>query len=375
MIVNKIDSTIEFKIKVTGEFIRILNGSHTNSRLKTYLKTFEEIQSLSPSIKFQTKYGYVSLKINWDSIVKACHDEIDYVIDKDTLKTLENFTLPENFEDLSQSEFAKLVDSWPEIKYEPRPAQVIEVEASVNALPANTLFQRLRHFKRYKSTYIEIFLQDIFLAANIASPGSFNLDRAKIENTNYLLNSSNDLFEDCFVQYIDFKWPRIEHLSFNKTWEWLKKVKAPLSLVGDNNIKSSLFALLWACQDSGADTNKTVWIVHMLESLYSTPPALSKNFLRERMSSLLEINPSKIKTLRKSIDSIYNIRNSFVHGGYNVCHPLSFEFDHKEKNYNKDIKNIFQANKIGLSLILSTFQKYILKNARGISYSETLNIY
>lgn len=228
--------------------------------------------------------------------------------------------------------------------------------------------------------YLKYFLYECFLIMNLSSPGSFNLYMSYIQvdkkeglGKSYCrdredLICSEYIFENALHDSLNYKWPTVQYIDFEKVSNWYLSQDTGIVQVAKTRLQKSLFSLLHI-SERGMGPDGLMWCAYCLEALFDTPNALSFNFLVNRLSELLTVPARKKKKLSKNIRDFYNHRNAFAHGNSKVSHPIGHEG--WDKNVDKYRTEIQSACDFATLVIIASLQQYILRNISEVCYVET----
>lgn len=228
---------------------------------------------------------------------------------------------------------------------------------------------------------ISHFLHRVFLAMNIAVPGSCDFYLSEIHSdftepnkpapaTLTLLLSAASIEQGIISSQI-LNWPTIQFLSVNDVWNWLESVCPITTVVAKTNLQRGLVSLLYASTSQVIDyidPAKLVWLAHALEALFDAPTQGIAKSLRDRIFLALGEPSGDNKKIRKSISSFYDFRSSFVHGDFEIFFPTSYSLYNKETN--KVETDVLQSVGIATSIILAILQKLTIQKWNGLIFSE-----
>ncbi len=222
------------------------------------------------------------------------------------------------------------------------------------------------------------FLQQLFLAMNIAHCGSCNLLSYTIEKHGPLayLNSSENLsatvFDDFFAVHINNQWPEISYLPFSKTWDWLES----------QNIRTTSLAKTPAQKACAVLINLSLTDLHYAELLLGVTQALEAMLLKNgepkaynlniKINALLGSNPKEINWVKK----MYNLRSSIIHGEHHIYWPS----EHPEIDTDPNSEEELHVNEIndyfvlGVSALIALLQNLIKQNKTKYKFTNKLHV-
>lgn len=222
------------------------------------------------------------------------------------------------------------------------------------------------------------FLQQFFLAMNIAHCGSCNFHNYTIENHGSLayLNSSVNLsatvFEDFFLVQLNNGWPEINYLSFAKTWDWLES----------QHIRTTSLAKTPAQKACAVLINLSLSELHYAELLLGVTQVLEAMLLKKgepksynlniKIEALLGSNPKEINWVKK----MYNLRSSIIHGEHHIYWPsehpeVDADPNSEEELYVNEINDYFV---LGVSVVIALLQNLIKQNKTKYKFTNKLYV-
>ncbi|HSI21701.1 MAG TPA: hypothetical protein VK959_01650 [Methylophilaceae bacterium] len=237
------------------------------------------------------------------------------------------------------------------------------------------------HFRLWTGNdLLEHFLYELFLLANLATPGCFNLYRSyirvpKLDPTKDVfaqteLELSEYLFESAWHEAQQSAWLKVGFQPFENVLEWYRRHNIGFRQVAKTNIERALFSLLHLSRREFFEPEATLWIASALEAVFDTPHGSSFQYLNNRISNLLVLSDKEKAILKKKLREFYDIRNGFVHGGGVICHPLTNEAWDGEVD--EVVMRIIQSNNFAVTILLSSVQELIRNNSVGFMFTETI---
>lgn len=227
--------------------------------------------------------------------------------------------------------------------------------------------------------YLHALLLDLYLIANLASPGSFNLYRSHIRNT--ALDQAKDVFAQTELELSEYvfesawhetqtsQWLKVGFVPFSEVNNWFSR----LQIIGKNAATTDLERVLFSLQHLGRasfmDPTASLWIASALEALFDTPSGSSFSFLCRRVSLLLSLGPAESNELRRKLRSFFDVRNSFVHGGGRVLHLLA---DDRDKVVEDEFKELLSTADFAAAVLIGSVQELIRRDWPGLVFQERL---
>ncbi|WP_143504054.1 MULTISPECIES: hypothetical protein [unclassified Pseudomonas] len=226
--------------------------------------------------------------------------------------------------------------------------------------------------------FAEKYLYDIFFIMNMSVPGSCEFlnvrfyksaDSVQVSRDVARFNLSSYNFEEGYFDCLNGKTFAPIELPLEQVNSWYQRLGLGVKQKADNQVARAIYALLHVCK-SDIDINSIIWIFHALESIYTTRVGEGVPGIANRMIGLIDLDVSKKKAVTNNLRSLYNYRSAFVHGGYEVHHPMGSEV--LDKRLDADRFDIYDGCRVGFNLVVLSIQKLIQKNWFGLSVTETV---
>lgn len=248
----------------------------------------------------------------------------------------------------------------------------------VHVCPASVTFK-----KTPDSSYIDgshelhIFLVDLYLMANLSTPGSFNLYRSFIRNTELdpakdvfaqtELQLSEYVFETAWHEAKEYPWLKVGFLPFDQVSIWLESIRLSGRNVATTDLERALFSLQHLGRASFLDPIAVMWLAAALEALFDTPSGSSFSFLCKRISALLSLGEPEAAELRRCLRSFFDLRNAFIHGGGRIHHVLA---DDGDESVVKDVGDLLDVTNFASAVLIGSIQELVRRGWRGITFRE-----
>jgi hypothetical protein len=224
----------------------------------------------------------------------------------------------------------------------------------------------------YPRYFAELALYDAFICANIAFPGSLNLYSAHIpasgENvvqTELRLSSYN--FEFWWVESLRGHFPKLRQIPLKEVREWYAISRVGGQSRAQSGLERAVFCLFHLCRSDNY-IDGIIWIFHALEALLETRVGENISGMLRRISLLVEMSEREKKALKKKLKHAYDLRSAFVHGGYEVPHPLHNEVIDPTLGHNYG--EALELQQFGMALILSLLQQLVRLRATKYHFRE-----
>lgn len=227
---------------------------------------------------------------------------------------------------------------------------------------------------------VKHLLYEIYLVANLATPGSFNMYKSHIRaqgiepGTDPLaeedLELSEFLFETSWHYAQDNLWTKIEFIPFNRVHAWHEQLGIGYRQVARTSVEKALFCMLHLGKSSSLEPEATFWLAAALEAIYKTPHGSSFQHLHGRIAQVLNLSNDEHAVLRKRLREFYDIRNAFSHGGGSICYPIP------DESYDPEVDEIIirtmDANQFAFSILLASMQELIRSDSSGFEFQESV---
>jgi hypothetical protein len=245
----------------------------------------------------------------------------------------------------------------------------IRIRANVTVSGANDVSSR----DWYPVFFLETFVHEIFLIANLSVPGSADFYNASIAGSKrqHSRNVRLSAFSfDCgWSNSLDGEWPSLQALPREEVCKWFEALDIGYKQRAETGIERALYVLLHMARDD-TKIDSVTWLFHGLEALVSTKVGENVSGLVRRLGVLLELDKPSQKRLNKRLRQLYDWRSSFVHGGYAVPHPTSSEVI--DRSLDTHLMEIYQLSQFGASLLIATLQALIKRRIVELRFDEQL---
>jgi hypothetical protein len=215
---------------------------------------------------------------------------------------------------------------------------------------------------------ISRFLQHVFLAMNLAIPGSCNFFRPIYVNfpddSVKPPHLSADEIASAAIEAASWGWPKIGHMSFDQTWRWVTAEIGEIDLATTPSEKAAFTLLEFAGMDTAIDPGSILMLAQVIESLFVVETEGVVRLLRERIDALLGSPQSH----KRWISSFYQLRSRIAHGSAPLLRPGRYSFgeEHHNKFYAERSKLVDQA----LAVLLAVMQDMILTETRQYRFAQ-----
>lgn len=230
-----------------------------------------------------------------------------------------------------------------------------------------------------KRLLIDQYLSFVFIALNIAAPGSTDFTKAFYKSSKENSYKSDIFYTAMYFEMgwrdgIKFGWPSVSAIDLESVVNWLKKNKIFYGMTAKSRLQSVVFLLLNLSkyEDIYSPMN-VLWVSQSLEALIDSPSIQISKYLKNRLFLILG-NPEKFKNKIKSqINDFYNLRSRIVHGQFSICHPLYY-FEGMDEGHDEYIhKYALNPVSFAMAIVISVLQNYILNNWSKLTYREIIN--
>jgi len=232
--------------------------------------------------------------------------------------------------------------------------------------------------QRRAEVLVEKYLYDVFFVMNIALPGCCEFLNARVmANDGFALkyggaealHLSSYSFELAHDNYLDGDVFAPRPLCLKDVFDWYQALNLGVSQKADTSTARAIFALLHMCK-SEASIATVIWIFHALESIFSTRIGEGVPGITARMMFLLDLDSRYQKRLNKGLRELYDCRSAFVHGNYDVHHPMGNE--QLDERLDDDRGDMYRVCSFGFNLIVLSLQNLISKGWVGLTVAESV---
>lgn len=232
---------------------------------------------------------------------------------------------------------------------------------------------KLSQHSWYQEFFLRYYIYEIFVCANLACPGSADFLNLTIEPQDGKhgdkLGLSAYYFDEWFVASIRSKSPKAIDLDPADVVAWIHAINPTVTQRAETSTQRALFAVYHMCQSDG-HIDFVVWLFTALESLLSTKVGENFSGMVRRASLVLGLDPVEQKRLSRELRKLYDLRSSFVHGGYPVAHPLHHESI--DPRIDKDYSQVLQLSTYGFSVLVAILQIMIATKRHSLEFEERL---
>ncbi|GGI53878.1 HEPN domain-containing protein [Oxalicibacterium solurbis] len=229
----------------------------------------------------------------------------------------------------------------------------------------------LSSYPWYPKFFIEYFLYEVFMIVNLTFPGSGEFLNFEVQGmdrpSNQRLGLSAFYFSEWMIQTVEGKSPKAKILDLDQTIDWFSKVNPHVTQKAENNTQKALYATYQLCQSNG-QIDFVLWLFNALESLLSTKVGENFSGIVRRTNSLLELGEKQKNHCQKILRKLYDLRSSFVHGGYEAPHPLHNE--PIDPRLNDDYMKMLLLSIEGFAILGALLQALIEKQIPFVAFEE-----
>jgi len=216
----------------------------------------------------------------------------------------------------------------------------------------------------------ESVIHDIFLIMNIAAPGSCNLYKATLldgKETNEISLSSSQ-FELCVLPSRRRK-QTAGFVSVEKVTAWYDLVRPAAGQIPGNSTERAMFALLHMAKLSD-EMLAVLWLFYALESLLQTKVGENFSAIVRRLRLILGDTINDAPLMKREMRTLYDLRSSIVHGGFEAIHPMQDES--LDARVEKVFGRLMDANDYGFVLLVAAIQKMVEANWPQLRFDEVV---
>ena len=228
-------------------------------------------------------------------------------------------------------------------------------------------------YQWYPTFFLKAWIHEIFLIANLSVPGAACFENLSIKQSKQSfpdeVRLSSFSFDAGWVDALDGEGSAVQALPREDVLQWFNAINVGYKQQAETGVERALYALLHMAGDD-TKVDSITWLFYGLEALVSTRVGENISGLVRRLSSILDLEASQQKWLNKQLRQLYDMRSSFVHGGYAIPHPLANEVI--DKHLDHHFSELFRLHQFGTSLLISTLQALIKKRIVGLRFDEQL---
>lgn len=202
----------------------------------------------------------------------------------------------------------------------------------------------------------DLLIYDIFLIANLASPGCFDPWHSSIDITVFAIDGSR--FESSWLYARQSNLINITPIPMANVLKWYLDLDIGTRQTANTKVEKALFAVLHYCEDSKYCPSKMMWLKFALEALYDN--LLPLNIVDYLIKS--GITPVEgYSTTMPLLLSFYDSANQFATGKYHIHHPLENDFIDEDLNLDGEIIDLCR---FALAIVIATLQKDIIDSTK-----------
>lgn len=225
----------------------------------------------------------------------------------------------------------------------------------------------------YPAFFVEYFIYEVFTVANLCCPGAAEFYSLSIQNNPTReqddLRLSAFYFGEWRIESLRGAKPPAKILPVTSAIAWFRAVNPRVTQKAESSTQRALFSLYHLCRSDG-QVDFILWLFNGLESLLSTRVGENFSGLVRRASLLLQLTDREAAELSKRLRKLYDVRSSFVHGGYEVAHPMHVE--PVDERLNEDYQALLQLGIYGFSVLSALLQAMIEKGMSEARFGEQL---
>ena len=234
---------------------------------------------------------------------------------------------------------------------------------------------------------VERFLQQLFLAMNVSTPGSCNLSPCEFldlpdqnsvfpDEKSVPLNVNADTLDDALFDALEERWPKLGWIPFSDTWEWLHRDLAYDIEVAETPSQKAFFSLLRVCTWRQGETENALILTQAFESILSP----GKDSIQKTLKQRLEILVGPPPTHKKWFDQLYELRSRIVHGVAEVPRPVGIRRENDPADrlrmvdpaVRKQGEEMARNEGRAVAVLLALLQDMVVHNTRAYNFEQQL---
>ncbi|BCL34510.1 HEPN domain-containing protein [Nostoc sp. MS1] len=230
------------------------------------------------------------------------------------------------------------------------------------------------------------FIQQLFLAMNIALPGSIALYSAEYIETNAFESKSSSLLykipgiksavpkppemnasilESAFIHALDRGWPPLQQMPFKTVWNWLEG-ELPYSLdLAEKPHHKALFTILRITSKQTNILDTILLIAQALEALFVDGKEGIGSTLKQRLELVLGTPQSHKNWFSK----FYNRRSQIAHGSAAILRPNDL-YHWDDPSIEEYIEEFYGPIDEAVAVLLAVLQDLIRSDAREYCFLQ-----
>lgn len=226
--------------------------------------------------------------------------------------------------------------------------------------------------------HLESYLHDLFLILNLAAPGCCSFwghssirpvppRPPRFAGVDLLLSEYQ--FDNSYMGGYWDKWPAPKIMDLEKVTRWYRAVRNGINQVPESRAQKVLFALMHLSKgDTSLDM--IIWLFYALETLYDTQPGENRRALTNRIALVLGPDEKQRSHLKKELQTLYEIRSGFAHGGREIVHPINNE--RLDRRVEGKFQELMDASEFGFTVLICSLQALIERGWTEFKFHETL---
>lgn len=234
-----------------------------------------------------------------------------------------------------------------------------------------TFDQRVRIYVETACTELYSTLIDLYLAASVASPGSFYfwetwlyVDQKLLKREDGALSSLDNARE----RAAELKWPPIQTLSIRDVYTWLQHLPGFNDRRGIGRVGRAVAALSYLIKTPMNDQGELslVWALLGLEALYGVGNVGLKSQLLEKSEALLGPRLAN----KKQYGWMYDFRSRLIHGDTDLLFRHN-DFDGTPE-FEKSWSERYECEGLAAAVLLATLQYLCINKTYSLEFKYSL---
>ena len=225
---------------------------------------------------------------------------------------------------------------------------------------------------------IERFLQQLFLAMNISTPGSCNLSPCEFPDypRSVPLKLNADTLDDALFDALEERWPKLGWIPFRDTWQWLHRDLAYDKEVAETPSQKAFFSLLRICAWSQWKPENALILTQAFEGILDP----GKNSILKTLKQRMDILVGSPQTQKKWFDQLYELRSRIVHGDAEVPRPVGTYRENDpaarlrmiDPALRKRREEMARNEGRAVAVLLALLQDMVVHNTRAYKFEQRL---
>ena len=215
-------------------------------------------------------------------------------------------------------------------------------------------------------------IQNFKIAVNISYPRLLEISTIETYINDEHYNSSSKPLSSLLISVTEAnrdEWPKINIISINKTWNWLKQRNGFIKGMATNSIERALCALTY------------IYDCYSYEDLFYSMIGIESIYVRSKEGILQQIKEKSKALFRepkdymKRLKHMYNVRSRFIHRELNFPPRYCPEGNGNTQEFSQFAdKEYFDSLNMAQALLIASIQQFVLTDTEEIKFELKVKI-